>query len=227
MLHTLNTYRSCHFFQILPSNKRQRITVSAMRQLFAQFNLNDPEETTVSLPLRRDDPQNASDEGIEPDPDNSTHKLNSTSEFDTPDSTGEKEPDNFNTNDKVVGQQPVKRISTSDESPVQNGKRQKVDNDSKTDNEEDDDEQKGEECHQTKTNKSSSPTEVTEGNEDESEDATSNEAVKANKRQAEVNDSDTEGTGENSNKVKRTRRLRRGLRLCTNITCYIEQVLYN
>lgn len=181
----------------------------------------------MSLPTRTDDPQNASDEGIEPDTDNSTNKLKLTSDFDSPDSTGDKEPDNSNTNGKMVGQQPVKRITTSDESPDQNGKRQKVENDSKTDDEEDDNEQKGEECHQTKTSKSCSPTDVTEGNEDESEDATSNEAVKANKRQVEVNDSDTEGTGENSNKVKRTRRLRRGLRLCTNITCYIEQVLYN
>ncbi|KAK4304858.1 hypothetical protein Pmani_023215 [Petrolisthes manimaculis] len=215
--------------EILPSNKRQRITVSAMRQLFAKFNLNDPEEATVSLTSQTHDPQNVSDTGIEPDtpqtPNTSTNKLKPTSEFETSDSSGEKVLDNSDVNDKVEGQQPVKRISTSEDSHVQNGKRQKVDNDVNTENEEDED-QNEEEFHQTKV-KSCNTTEDTGGNEEKSEDDTSDEVVKASKRQVEVNDSDAEGNGENSNKVKRTRRLRRGLRLCTNITCYIEQVLYN
>lgn len=57
-------------------------------------------------------------------------------------------------------------------------------------------------------------------------------AVSKGKRSAEEEEEETRGVQHNSEDVvqhtsKRVRKLKRGLRLCSNITCYIEQVLYN
>ena len=45
------------------------------------------------------------------------------------------------------------------------------------------------------------------------------------KRQVDI--SDAEDNSEEKPKTKKVRRLKRGLRLCSNITCYIEQIIYN
>lgn len=113
-----------------------------------------------------------------------------------------------------------KRISETDGDAEHGDKRQKISNrEEHTDDSQD--------TRETATDNTESHEGETSDREADETVAKSEDPLKTNKRQAETRESDAEDRGENGSKVKRTRRLRRGLRLCANVTCYIEQVLYN
>ena len=197
--------------QNLPSLKRQRVTVSAMRRLFAKFSLSDrdPKDTSSRKALTDSDTINNSGERNQRNiPRNSSASdlpalLPSSSQDDSSvindssNSNNNKDIPNMN---ECSNHTTVKRDTTSSDNASESskGKRQKTTHS----------------AHKLKNQE-------TKNSPDE------NRLENTNKRQADVNDSDNEEEQQNENKVKRTRRLRRGLRLCTNITCYIEQVIYN
>lgn len=114
-----------------------------------------------------------------------------------------------------------KRMSETEASGEQGDKRQKI-SDQETHSEDD-----NQDTQETKERKCKKENHEEETGTDEKTLAKSEDTSKTNKRQADTRGSDAEEREETGSKVKRTRRLRRGLRLCTNITCYIEQVLYN
>ncbi|KAK8738898.1 hypothetical protein OTU49_003725 [Cherax quadricarinatus] len=207
-----NESEDSEYEEILPSCKRQRITVSAMSRLFAKFSLHDREPTDIpptsqgekdgeTYASRSDDKLKSAVSSKA-----SQQNLNSSKDTSVDTSTGNinnnnEDIPNMNKNSTELKQ--VKRDNiTTDINETSERKRQKTDKITPVH------EEKSEEL-QKKDN------------------TTSEDTGKTNKRQAEVNESDAEGDEEHASKVKRTRRLRRGLRLCTNITCYIEQVLYN
>ncbi|XP_071549607.1 uncharacterized protein [Panulirus ornatus] len=195
----------------LPSNKRQRITVSAMSRLFAEFSLRDRENIeTPSTPNNENDNDTpalySQKDKVISIPEQKSQNL--TFHNDTDEGTTKTQSINNNDegipdmNSKTARLKQVKRDNKSTElTCTPEGKRQKTDLLPK---QKENDKDILKKC-----------------------DTTSEETVKTNKRQAETNDNETEENEEHASKVKRTRRLRRGLRLCTNITCYIEQVLYN
>lgn len=191
--------------QNLPSAKRQRITVSAMRRLFAKFSLSDKEGTdgeaaSSSTPEKVPDipAQKTHPPSYERDLSPSPPSLISSSPSLSNSQSNNNDADIPNMN-KILATS--KKHKTSDAPEAKDGKRRKTSDLSDSD---DDD--------QPKTNNKT---------------RSNGDIVKSNKRQVDLSDSDAEGNNEHLSKVKRTRRLRRGLRLCTNITCYIEQVLYN
>nr|XP_045622596.1 uncharacterized protein LOC123773137 isoform X2 [Procambarus clarkii] len=193
--------------ETLPSCKRQRITVAAMSRLFAKFSLYDRETTVVSPTSHKDTLASSSDGEKSAIPENTplqilnspTHTTNDTPEDHS--NNNDEDIPNMNKNSSEIKQVKCDTI-TRDSSEAPEWKRQKIEDTSPVHEENDENLQKK---HSTN----------------------SEEPIKTNKRQADVNNSDTEENEEHASKVKRTRRLRRGLRLCTNITCYIEQVLYN
>ncbi|XP_042207553.1 uncharacterized protein LOC121856243 isoform X2 [Homarus americanus] len=195
----------------LPSCKRQRITVAAMSRLFAKFSLCDGEHSNDVPPGDKSEDTSTTNSNLDeklaipaqtsqPDPSSSGN----TEEKDVSTAhSNNNDEDIPNMNNKVSEFKKVKRDNKPadlDDPPV--GKRRKT----------------GDVASEREENDERLP---------EKSDAPSEDAGKNNKRQVEVNESDNDEDKERSSKVKRTRRLRRGLRLCTNITCYIEQVLYN
>ncbi|XP_050712475.1 protein starmaker-like [Eriocheir sinensis] len=198
----------------LPSSKRQRITVSAMRRLFAKFSLSDTDETSQPAPA----------EAFRPSARDATPRQSPERE-DAPQSNTEDvrrtETQEGDTIQFTVKLRHEKRISETDGDEEHGDKRRKTND---RENQSDD----NQDVIETETDKTE-----TENHEAETSDeadktiAKSEDSSKSNKRQAEARESDAEDRGENGSKVKRTRRLRRGLRLCANVTCYIEQVLYN
>ncbi|KAK7066664.1 hypothetical protein SK128_008165 [Halocaridina rubra] len=202
--------------ETLPSHKRQRVTVSAMRRLFAKFSLNDKDTTEPSTVSATESyASNVSSDGVRGS-DSNIPRDSSESDLPAllPTLTNENSSDTTslptinnnvddipNMNNKHLSIQKTKRDSTSTEKKqsLSRGKRQKI----------------GQQINSSKNTQcllQKAANHVSENN---------------NKRHVEITESDNEDNQENSNKAKRTRKLRRGLRLCTNITCYIEQVLYN
>lgn len=192
--------------QNLPSAKRQRITVSAMRRLFAKFSLSDKEGTdgevaSSSMPGKVPDipAQKPNPPSYERDLSPSPPSLISSSPSISNSQSNNNDADIPNMN-KIPATS--KKHKTSDSSEAKDGKRRKTSDFSDSDDNDD----------QPKMNNKT---------------RSNGDIVKSNKRQVDLSDSEAEDHNEHLSKVKRTRRLRRGLRLCTNITCYIEQVLYN
>ncbi|XP_027209567.2 uncharacterized protein [Penaeus vannamei] len=190
----------------LPSAKRQRITVSAMRRLFAKFSLSDKEGTdgevaSSSMPGKVPDipAQKPHPPSYEWDLSPSPPSLISSSPSISNSQSNNNDADIPNMN-KIPATS--KKHKTSDSSEAKDGKRRKTSDFSDSDDNDD----------QPKMNNKT---------------RSNGDIVKSNKRQVDLSDSEAEDHNEHLSKVKRTRRLRRGLRLCTNITCYIEQVLYN
>ncbi|XP_045120780.1 cilia- and flagella-associated protein 251-like isoform X2 [Portunus trituberculatus] len=203
----------------LPSCKRQRITVSAMRRLFAKFSLSDTNGSS------QPDTKGESQANSEPS-DGATAPPHSPdrppADSDTENNLNESTQQTSNLNrSSPVTVRSGKRISESDDDEEHGDKRQRTSEDQAGGEEE--------EKHEKEET-----TEQEEQREDHSNEEDNKSVAKApedtsknNKRQADTRESDTDDKEEPGSKVKRTRRLRRGLRLCTNITCYIEQVLYN
>lgn len=201
----------------LPSHKRQRVTVSAMRRLFAKFSLSDKEsaDTSTTHNLINGEPSekfslnektnffNIPDDSFESELPALLPSLTSDNPFGkiSSSSSNNNEDDIPNMNNKDSPITAVKRDNTSTENTKSSldGKRRKTKHTEDT-----------EETNQTDVNKT--PAKKSEN---------------SNKRHVDISESENEENQENRSKVKRTRRLRRGLRLCTNITCYIEQVIYN
>ncbi|XP_063877777.1 uncharacterized protein LOC135109881 isoform X2 [Scylla paramamosain] len=202
----------------LPSCKRQRITVSAMRRLFAKFSLSDTNETSEPA-TKRESQAHSGPSGGATAPQHSPDRAPADS--DTEDNLNESTQQSSNPNrSSPVTVRSGKRISESDDDEEHGDKRQRT-NEDQTGGEE-------EKHEKEETNKQEEQHEDHSNEENKKSVAkTSEDMSKNNKRQADTRESDTEDKEEPGSKVKRTRRLRRGLRLCTNITCYIEQVLYN
>ncbi|XP_064114606.1 nuclear transcription factor Y subunit gamma-like isoform X1 [Macrobrachium nipponense] len=197
----------------LPSYKRQRVTVSAMRRLFAKFTLSDkdPKETATSMTTTYSQTIQSLSKG-EKNP-NLTIPNNS-SEYELPalhpplpeEELSNKTSSNSNNNEdstpnmnKCSNNATAKRDTISDTTAQSStGKRQKIKH----------------------------PSEKS-GHQDTQLSNKLNKPENTNKRHVDISDSEDDENKQSGNKVKRTRRLRRGLRLCTNITCYIEQVIYN
>lgn len=196
--------------------------MSAMRRLFAKFSLSDKDEVSQSatigvpkratltplsreatprhIPERKDAPQSGTEDTL----DERTEKHGSS-------------PHQFS--GKAWSE---KRISETDTNEEHGDKRQKTSDQETSEDENQDTRQIKERKEENENNEEETSVKEVEKTVVKSEDTS-----KTNKRQADTRESDTEDREETGNKVKRTRRLRRGLRLCTNITCYIEQILYN
>lgn len=194
-----------HLPQNLPSSKRQRITVSAMRRLFAKFSLSDKEGTDGELTSSSNTEKVPDIPAYKPHPPNHEQDLASSPPSLTTSSPSRSNSQSNNNDSDIPNMNKIlatpKKHKSSDLIEAQEGKRRKTSELSDSDDD-----------NYPKTNNKTKSI----GN-----------TVKSNKRQVDLSDSDAEGHEEHLSKVKRTRRLRRGLRLCTNITCYIEQVLYN
>lgn len=189
-----------------------------MRRLFAKFSLSDTNESsqpdtqeesqTHSTASEDITAQQHSPDRVPADSDTEDNLNNSTHHTSNPNRSS------------PVTVRSGKRISESDDDEEHGDKRQKTSED-QTGSEEEDKQEKEETSTQEEQHKDHSD------EENKTVAKTSEDTSKSNKRQADTRESDTEDKEEPGSKVKRTRRLRRGLRLCTNITCYIEQVLYN
>ncbi|KAG0711407.1 hypothetical protein GWK47_020661 [Chionoecetes opilio] len=207
----------------LPSSKRQRITVSAMRRLFAKCNLSDT--CDASQPAT---PEGSGRAASAPPHGASTPqhcpRTAAASESDTEGAADENRSRQNNHPDQSspVTERSDKRISDKDSGEEHGDKRQRT---TKRGTDRDKKEKGGKRA----TNKEKKqPKEDRDAEKTDNTVATTSEDVlKNNKRQAETQESDTEDKRQPDSKVKRTRRLRRGLKLCSNITCYIKQVLYN
>lgn len=205
-----------------PSSKRQRITVSAMRRLFAKFSISDTDETSQPATL-----EESSREASAPTDGATTHQHNTnrppTPESDTEGSLDENRAQQGSSPNQSspVTVRTEKRISETDYNEEHGDKRQRTSG-SQSDSEGEDKPETQEKDEEEKNKEDSE-----DGETDKTVATTSEDLSKNNKRQADTRESDTEDKERTGSKVKRTRRLRRGLRLCTNITCYIEQVLYN
>ena len=187
-----------------------------MRRLFAKFSLSDTNESSQPATQEESQAHSGPSDGATAPP----HSPDRTpADSDTEDNLNEtKQTSNPNRSSPITVRS-GKRISESDDDEEHGDKRQRTSEDQTGGGEE---EEKHEEEETTKQEQQHSDEE-----DHTSVAKTSEETSKNNKRQADTRESDTEDKEEPGSKVKRTRRLRRGLRLCTNITCYIEQVLYN
>ncbi|XP_076048494.1 uncharacterized protein LOC143029624 isoform X2 [Oratosquilla oratoria] len=197
--------------EILPSNKRQRVTVSAMRKLFAKFTIND-DEKQVNESAENVVNVNTNLQATQDDKSEVTSKESITQ-------AKAEEPENVNNDDDDE-----KPLNLSFKASVQDDAssvKDKVTADNATETSSLTIEPYENEANDLTQNK----TEDDENNSDKNKDKAN---VLNNKRNAEEK---TENSDSDDDipvpKVKKTRRLRRGLRLCANVSCYIEQVIYN
>ncbi|XP_068228831.1 transcriptional regulator ATRX homolog [Palaemon carinicauda] len=202
------------FEENLPSNKRQRVTVSAMRRLFAKFTLSekDTKETSSSKTSMYSETIRSlanGDKNHQPSiPYNSSESelpallptIPNEESRDLTARNSNNNEDNIPNMNKCSSKATIKRDTSLDATTdFSKGKKQKLKHDQ----------------------------EKSENQETQLLSKKLNKPENTNKRHADISDSDDEENKQSGNKAKRTRRLRRGLRLCTNITCYIEQVIYN
>lgn len=197
--------------------------MSAMRRLFAKFSLCDTDETSQpATPGESSRAASAPSDGATT-PQHSPNRA-ATPGSDTEDNLDEnraRHSSSLNRSSPVTARS-EKRISETDSNEEHGDKRQRTSG-RQTDSEEEDKTEKEETREEEENHKEDSEN----GESDKIVATTSEDALRNNKRQADTRESDTEDKEKTGSKVKRTRRLRRGLRLCTNITCYIEQILYN
>ena len=181
----------------MPSNKRQRITVSAMQRLFASFTLNETDPTPAAHinTLASGDTKT-----ITISADNNSTKPTpriSNNVFQTP----------AVIQNLKLEQQSRCKNHTSQSSTNNNN------NNAKNTPNRNNPEKKN---HFQNTN-----------NEEKDISTTSTANLSVGKRQADQSDNDEPAVEASSPKSKKTRTLKRGLRLCSSITCYIEQVIYS
>lgn len=195
-----------------------------MRRLFAKFSLSDTDEDSQPAITEASATTAMAPSASEATPRHSPESEN-TKQSDAEEDLDESRTDTQDTNPNHFSAKtrPEKRISETETSEELGDKRQK------TSDQEAHSDDNNQDTKETKERKEESESDNEEAGDEEAAKAVvkSDDTSKTNKRQADTRESDTEEGAEKSNKVKRTRRLRRGLRLCTNITCYIEQVLYN